>query len=46
MSDLPCLKEDEIFCGECPNCIEWERTADIESYEEEKRQYLFEQGES
>lgn len=35
--DLDCQKPDEIYCGECDNCIQWESTADIEGYEERKR---------
>lgn len=42
---LVCWKEDEIFCGECPACIEWEMTADIEGAEERKRQRIAEENE-
>jgi 7-cyano-7-deazaguanine synthase in queuosine biosynthesis len=42
---LDCLHPDKTFCGECDNCIEWDRTFDHESYEEEKRARIAEQNE-
>lgn len=42
--NLDCLKE-QLYCGECENCIEWERQADIEGHEERKRQRIAEENE-
>lgn len=42
---LDCLKEDEIFCGECDNCIEWDRTFDHEAHAERKRAWIAEENE-
>ena len=44
VKNFDCLK-DEAFCGDCVNCHEWERTADIEGYEEKKRQRIAEEQE-
>ncbi|MEY8252434.1 MAG: hypothetical protein RPR91_08615 [Colwellia sp.] len=45
MNDDPdCLKA-QLFCGECQPCIDWERAADIEGYEEDKRQRIAEENE-
>ena len=44
-NDLECMR-DETFCGECANCREWERTADLETYEEEKRKRIFDEQEN
>ncbi len=41
---LDCLN-DKGFCGECAHCIEWDRTADIEGFEERKRQRIAEEQE-
>lgn len=42
---LHCQHPNEIYCGECSNCIEWERTADLEGHEERKRQRITEENE-
>ena len=44
-TNLNCLSEDKVFCGDCVNCLEWEITADIEGHEERKRARIAEENE-
>jgi hypothetical protein len=43
--NLDCLSEDKMFCNECVNCLEWDRTADIDGHEERKRERIAEENE-